>query len=270
MNRKLKQLAALACVLLLLASLGIGAAAEYLKPYILNVFDNTALDITPYRGKTLVLHYFMESSPYCDGEMEKIKQMYGEYAQEDLQILLIHVWAAGENQENAQRVVEKHGLGALDLVFDQNEKIAEALGVPSCPFTVYIDNAGFLEDAIMFPIEYSQIQDILKHLGVRLAADVPAATADPTLDTPVASAAPEASQAPAAVDTAGTEAPAATAAPEATGGPQEAQTPSGIVIGTPAPKEGADGAQATEAPAATTTGGSSGGPPPGSKGVVSP
>lgn len=164
----------IALLLIFLMVIGLQAIAGAQQVHFLSLLKDLDIDLTPYEGKPFLMHFFLETGSYSDGELEKMKRLSEEFSSDDLSILLVHVWAVGENEKNAARMVEKHGLQDLPLIYDKNEAIAEAVNIQTCPFTFYVNREGFMEDAISFPVDYEDMVKILEYMGVQKKGAAPA------------------------------------------------------------------------------------------------
>lgn len=166
---------ALLCMVAVLC-LGVAcASAQYQKPFILNAFDDTPLNLSPYRGKALLLHFFTEGSEQCGAEMTKIKTLYDIYHQDDLEIILVHVWD-GEDETHTQSVLDTHDLHGITVFEDTTGAAAKAISVPGYPFSFFIDKQGYMEDALFYGFSCEVMQEIVDWMDVRKAGDAPQET----------------------------------------------------------------------------------------------
>lgn len=248
MKKNVKTMALILLAMVLVLST-LTASAEYQKPYIVHVFEATPLDLSLYSGKALILHFFTEGSANSAEELGKLKQVFETYSQDDLQIVLIHVWE-GEDESNTINVVSAHGLEKMIFFEDRTGEVAAAISVPSTPFTLYIDKEGYMEDASVYPFSYEIMTEIIDYMGVSRAAGTPEETPAPDDAEPTAT--PEGL-------TIGQPNPDITPSPEptATTKPTTSTKPAATNTATTA-------ATATPTKAPSTNSGS----PPGSKGIV--
>lgn len=135
---------------------------------ILGLFENTKLDVKPYAGKALFLNFFTEWCPYCMEEMPEIKKLFETYRQEDLQIILIHVWD-GENEESSRRITKKYGLEDMTFFEDQDMSLAQFIGLPGYPTSLFIDKDGNLTQAIPSALSFEDMAEIVESMGVAKA-----------------------------------------------------------------------------------------------------
>lgn len=105
MNKSsLRKLAGLLVLAVLLAAAPLAPAEE--APNVTQLMNShTSLDLSPYLGKTVFINFFTEWCYYCMQEMPDIKTLYDTYDEDELAIVLVHVWD-GENADNTASVKE--------------------------------------------------------------------------------------------------------------------------------------------------------------------
>ncbi len=170
------------------------AANDAGKPYVLNAFEGTALDLTQYQGKAIWLNFFTGWCPYCMTEMPYIRQIFDDYDPDQLAIVLVHVWD-GENAADGQAVVAKYGLEGMIMVEDEDMTLAGLAGIQGYPTSYFIDKEGYLYGGT-YGLEYDGMAGYMEALGVSKlasASDSPsAATVAPSATVAVATATPAA------------------------------------------------------------------------------
>lgn len=145
------------------------------KPYVLNEFAGTALDLTQYKGKAIWLNFFTGWCTYCMEEMPEIKRVFDEYDPDQIAIVLIHVWD-GENAGDSQAVIDRFGLQDMIMVEDQEMELAGMVGLQGYPTSFFIDKEGYLYDGT-YTLDYSGMTGYMTGLGVGLRPDGTAAPA---------------------------------------------------------------------------------------------
>jgi len=134
------------------------------KPYVLNAFEGTTLDLTQYKGKAIWLNFFTGWCPYCMTEMPYIKQVFDEYDPNEVAIILVHVWD-GENADDSKKVIEKFGLQDMTMVEDQDKTLAGLVGLSGYPTSIFIDKQGYLHTGA-YGLEYKAMVQYMEELGV--------------------------------------------------------------------------------------------------------
>ena len=133
--------------------------------------EHSRLDLEPYRGKALFLNFFTEWCPYCMEEMPDIKQAFEAYSQDELQIILVHVWD-GEDASHSESIRTRFGLEALTFFEDEDRGLAQLVGLPGYPTSLFIDKEGHQHTGTSGQLSYEQIAKVLDAMGV---AKTPAA-----------------------------------------------------------------------------------------------
>jgi thiol-disulfide isomerase/thioredoxin len=126
------------------------------------------LDLTPYKGKAIFLNFFTEWCPYCMQEMPAIKTIFNTYSQEELQIILVHVWD-GEDERNTESIRQTYGLQDMTFFEDQDMGLARLVGLPGYPTSIFIDKDGYLEAGIPSALSLEQMAQAMESMGVSKA-----------------------------------------------------------------------------------------------------
>ena len=134
------------------------------KPYVLNEFKDTNLDLTQYAGKAIWLNFFTGWCQYCMEEMPYIKQTFDAYDPDQVAIVLVHVWD-GETAADSASVVEKFGLQDMTLVEDENMELAGLIGLQGYPTSLFIDKEGYLLGGA-YGLTYDQMASYMDQLSV--------------------------------------------------------------------------------------------------------
>ncbi|MCE5344643.1 MAG: TlpA family protein disulfide reductase [Eubacteriales bacterium] len=141
------------------------AKADTKMPYVLNLFQNTPLDVSKYQGKALYLNFFTGWCYYCMQEMPDIKKLYETYDPSQVEIILIHVWS-GENADDSAAVVEQYGLQDLTLVEDDQMALANLIGLTGYPTSLFIDKDGYLNAYQPGQLTYDAMAAALDKMGI--------------------------------------------------------------------------------------------------------
>lgn len=134
------------------------------KPYVLDAFAGTNLDLTQYAGKAIWLNFFTGWCSYCMEEIPYIKQVFDEYDPDQLQIILIHVWD-GENADDSAAIVKKYGLEDMLLVEDEKLDLSNLVGLQGFPTNLFIDKEGYLHSG-SYGLTYDEMVAYMDALNV--------------------------------------------------------------------------------------------------------
>ena len=171
----------LAALLLPAAALAEDTEAAADEPlYVVDYFNDTALDLTQYQGKVVFLNFFEEWCVYCMEEMPDIKKAFELYDPDGLEIILVHPWN-GEDASNTESVVAKYGLEGITTIEDEDMLLQYIAGLNGYPTSLFIDADGYLAEYVPGMLTYETMLEILDGLGVpRL--DTAAADAEATAE----------------------------------------------------------------------------------------
>lgn len=154
-----------AVMLLPMAAVAEGAdEAENEAPYVLDFFNGTALDLTQYEGKAILLNFFYEGCYYCMEEMDDIKQAFDAYDPNSLQIILVHIWY-GEDADNTASVVSKYGLEELTVVEDEDTSLFSMADLSGVPTNIFIDQDGYFYD-LTYGLDFESFSQIFDAMGI--------------------------------------------------------------------------------------------------------
>lgn len=147
-------------------SLGEAAQAEAQPVNAIEVLQQEGIiDLTPYEGKAIFMNFFTEWCPYCMQELPDIKKAYETYSQDDLQIILVHVWD-GEDESNTERIKATYGLEEMTFFEDKDRMLSYVMGLQSYPLSVFINKDGTIHSGVMGAISPEAIQAKMAELGV--------------------------------------------------------------------------------------------------------
>ena len=168
-----RMLSLLLCLLLPLTACAETAEPQETEP--LNVIDffnqYTQLDLTPHRGKTILINFFTEWCTYCMQEMPDMKEVNDLYDSESFHMVLVHVWD-GEDESNTESVKERFGMQHMNFFEDTDRMAASAAGVPGYPATLIVGPDGTLIGAQSGMLTLDVLTEFLDSMGVeRVAAE---------------------------------------------------------------------------------------------------
>ncbi|MEG2356206.1 MAG: TlpA disulfide reductase family protein [Clostridia bacterium] len=167
----------LCCLLLALMPLtAMAAAQEPAAQEPVDVIDmlqkNTKLDLTPYKGKTILLNFFTQWCGYCMEEMPDIKAAYDAYSEDDLQIILVHVWD-GEDERNTADVRKTFGMEDMTFFEDEDGSLTDYVGLSGYPASLFISKDGTLSAAFNYMLTKEMLEEQLSTMDVSKKAVAP-------------------------------------------------------------------------------------------------
>ena len=149
------------------------SAQEAEKINLVEAMSVTNLDLSPYQGKAIFLNFFTEWCPYCMQEMPDIKKIFETYDQDELQIVLVHVWDR-EDETHTESVKKTYGLEDMTFFEDTDRSVTQWLGIPGYPTSIFIDKDGYFHSAAPYMMTFEAIGAELDALGVAQADEVAA------------------------------------------------------------------------------------------------
>ena len=149
-------------------------------PYVFDVFNGTAVDLTQYKGKAVWLNFFTGWCKYCMEEMPDIKKAFETYSTDELAIVLVHVWD-GEDADDSAAVVKQFGLEGMTVVEDKDMSLAALVSLSGYPTSIFIGKDGYLA-SVAYALKYDTMAETIDEMGVAKAAATPDAT--PTAAVP--------------------------------------------------------------------------------------
>ncbi len=122
------------------------------------------LDLTPYAGKVIALHFFKTASEECTAMMPAWKLIYDDFDKDDVEIVLIHV-CDGEGQEEMDALKAELGLEGMNIYEDVDAVLSGTLGVTEVPNTLFLNAEGNPASGYSGRLNYTTIAELLKSLG---------------------------------------------------------------------------------------------------------
>ena len=190
MNKTLTRLVSALMALLLLPALAIGettpvATDDQGRPYVLDAFDGTALDLSQHKGKAIWLNFYTGWCSYCMKEMPDIKQTFETYDPDEVAIILVHAWS-GEGADASAEVIERFGLEAMLHVEDQDLALSQIIGLEGFPTSIFINKDGYYTGRA-YALSAEEMAGYLDGMGVALRDGAAAeAATDAATDAPTA------------------------------------------------------------------------------------
>lgn len=142
--------AMLLCMVPALAEEAPEAPAAEEEPIVINVIDyfqqaGFGLDLTPYRGKVIALHFFSADSATCKTMLPTWQMLLDDFDKEALRIVFICACKEDHGEEAcpaAQPVQEAFGEEAVSIYEDKDAFLCTTLGVEKMPNTLILDREG--------------------------------------------------------------------------------------------------------------------------------
>ncbi|MDD3335036.1 MAG: TlpA disulfide reductase family protein [Eubacteriales bacterium] len=164
--KKTNRLFSLLCAALLLLTPAFSVAeTEPEKTAFEIITENTTLDLTPYAGKAIFMNFFTEWCPYCMQELPDIKKIYEAYSENDLQIILVHVWD-GEDASNTESIRKKYGLEEMTFFEDKDQLLSSMAGIQGYPLSLFFDKEGNIATGANGMLDYDSMAQAVESVDV--------------------------------------------------------------------------------------------------------
>lgn len=157
----------IALVLAFCLLLPVSGMAEQAVPNVIEIFQtHTALDLSEYEGKAIFINFFTEWCAYCMQEMPDIKTLRDMYSEEELAIVLVHVWD-GENADNTQSVKDRFDMHHMTFFEDEDTMVAAVAGIPGYPSSLFVNPDGTLAAGAGYKLTLDMLTEQLAQMGVQ-------------------------------------------------------------------------------------------------------
>lgn len=104
--------------------------------------DGTAVKLSDYFGKPMVLNFWASWCGPCRSEMGEFDEKYKAYGG-DVQFLMVNLTVGSETVEAAKGFVEEQGY-SFPVLYDKDSQGANTYGIQSIPTTFFISKEGHL------------------------------------------------------------------------------------------------------------------------------
>ena len=129
--------------------------------FTLPTLDGKQLSLGQFRGKMVMVNFWMTSCSACATEMPYIQAVFDKWSRDDLEILAI---SAGEQAAFVQSFVDRRGL-TFPALLDSDEAVSKIYQISVIPTTLFINADGIIMEIKKgrFTSQF-EIEDILKSL----------------------------------------------------------------------------------------------------------
>ena len=154
MNNPLKIILIVTLALILSAGLAItgcssnsapstqGTGVGNLAPdFQLDNLKGESVSLSDFRGEPVMLNFWATWCPPCVSEMPYIQQMYDEWGDKGLILLVIHM---GGSPSQVKEFLQSHNL-SLPVLLDTTQAIAQKYNIRYIPTTFFIDKDGIVQ-----------------------------------------------------------------------------------------------------------------------------
>jgi len=100
--------------------------------------DSVLYQLTDYRGKIVMIHFWADWCPKCRDEFPRIQKAYQQLQGKNFEILAIN---SGQSAAHVRDIKTTYQL-TYPLLIDRKSETAETYGVPGLPSTYFVNPRG--------------------------------------------------------------------------------------------------------------------------------
>ena len=127
--------------------------------FVLADYDGHAVQLSDFRGKTVLLNFWATWCTTCAAEMPDMQRL-AEENRADLVVLAVN---QAEPAGRAQSWSDARGLTALTFALDRNEDVTDAYKLPSgLPHSFFIDASGIIREVKHGGMDYEEMKRLLE------------------------------------------------------------------------------------------------------------
>lgn len=108
--------------------------------FTLLTLDNKELSLSQFRGKIVMVNFWITSCDACANEMPLIQGVFDKWSREDLEILAVNT---GERAVFVQNLVNRQGL-TFPVLLDSDETVSDIYRISALPTTFFINTDGIV------------------------------------------------------------------------------------------------------------------------------
>lgn len=108
-------------------------------------FDGNTIQLSDYRGKTVVMNFWATWCRVCQAEMPHMEKFYRDQQNEDVVVLSINATSQERSSDIVGNYVDKEGL-SFPIVLDKSGDVLTKYNVTAYPTTYIIDPSGNIRE----------------------------------------------------------------------------------------------------------------------------
>jgi cytochrome c biogenesis protein CcmG, thiol:disulfide interchange protein DsbE len=113
-----------------------------------------------FRGKVLVIHFWVSSCSLCVGEMEVLESLYHHYSGADVVVCSVNV---GDSRGSTERYVERITL-SYPIFLDEQSVTRKVYGILGVPATYVLNREGIIAFTTLGPVRKTELQKAIDGL----------------------------------------------------------------------------------------------------------
>lgn len=116
--------------------------------------DGESIQLSDYRGKTVLLNFWASWCPPCKIEMPYMQDFYEEYQDKDTVVLAVNMTHLEKNAEDPGTFLEEVG-ATFPMVYDLQGEVTDKYKIVAYPTTYVLNKQGIITDRFQGAIDHS-------------------------------------------------------------------------------------------------------------------
>lgn len=122
--------------------------------FALQTEDGETINLSDYRGKTVLLNFWASWCPPCKVEMPYMQDFYEEYKDKDAVVLAVNMTHLESSSEDAISFLNEVG-ATFPTVYDHNGQVTEQYQIVAYPTTYILNAQGVITDRYQGAIDHN-------------------------------------------------------------------------------------------------------------------
>lgn len=124
------------------------------------------VNLSDYRGKRILLNFWVSWCPPCKKEMPYMEKYYKDNKDKlDIEIITVNMpkYEKG-GMENTEKFIEEYEL-TYPVLLDEDAKVMNLYAVQAFPTTYIINKEGIITDKVTFPLDDKMIAELMEKIN---------------------------------------------------------------------------------------------------------
>ncbi|WP_055108281.1 peroxiredoxin family protein [Paenibacillus ihumii] len=126
--------------------------------FTLQNLDGEEVQLSDYRGRTVMLNFWASWCPPCRIEMPHMERFYERYAEKGAVVLAVNMTHLEEGKEHVESFLEEFGLTFPHAV-DETGRVTEQYQIMAYPTTYVLDSEGVITQRFQGAIDYNMMKE---------------------------------------------------------------------------------------------------------------